>query len=182
MSDAQPQPYGVGPAGGTPPGEYPYGQQPYAGYAPHLYGQPGYGPPGFGQRDPDARPGTVLAAGIVTIVTCGLVFLVALTGLMLDSALAALDSDLAGTRELLLNTLWLLWSVAGVVVAALALRRSNGARIALLVSSGLTVAACVIGLATSGLFGAAFPLLAAVAVIVLMLVGGATEWYRGRLD
>jgi len=182
-SHPQPQgqaPYGVPPAGATPPGHYPYGQQPYAGYAPHLYGQPG-GPPGFGRRDPNARPGTVLAAGIVAIVMSGSVFLVGLFSVIVGSALVALDDDLGLDREIALNALWMVWSAAAIVTAGLALRRSNGGRIALLVSSGATIVAGVVAIVT-GMFGAVIPLLAAVSVIVLLLVGGATEWYRGRHD
>ncbi len=183
------QPYGVPPAGATPPGHYAYGEQPYGRYAPHLYGQPGFGPPGFGVRDPNARPATVMAAGIVTFVSCGLVLLMQGFFLLVLLVAHALDlsedpffdgSTMPGVAIGMLAVA-LVWSVVAIGLARYALRRSNGARIALAVSSGLTVAVCLLA-SISGAFPSILVLLAAIAVIVLLFTGGAGEWYRGRHD
>jgi len=184
------QPYGVPPAGATPPGHYAYGEQPYGRYAPHLYGQPGFGPPGFGVRDPNARPTTILAAGIVTFVSCGLLLLMQgffLMVLLVASATLDLGEDpfFAGsnTDSLAIGVLAgsIVWSVVAIVLAVYAMRRSNGARIALAVSSGVTIAACLLA-SISGAFPSILVLLAALAVIVLLFTGGAGEWSRGRHD
>jgi hypothetical protein len=192
---AQPygQVYGVPPAGAAPPGHYPYGQQPYGPYAPHLYAQPGYGPPGYGMRDPDKRPGTVLAAGIVALVLSGLTLLFA--GVMLVALVAAssefidgfADGAALGTTDedglfagiLIVLAVMVLWCTAAIVLAILALRRFNWARITLVVSSGVTVAVSALAI-TGGV--SVITLLGAVAVIVLLFTGGAGEWYRGRHD
>ena len=184
------QPYGVPPAGATPPGHYAYGEQPYGRYAPHLYGQPGFGPPGFGVRDPNARPATILAAGIVTFVSCGLVLL--MQGFFLIVLLVAratldlgedpfFDGSTTDGVAVGVMAVTLVWSVVAIGLAVYALRRSNGARIALAVSSGLTVAACLLA-SISGAFPSILVLLPAIAVIVLLFTGGAGEWYRGRHD
>jgi len=192
---AQPygQVYGVPPAGATAPGQYPYGEQPYGPYAPHLYPQPGYGPPGYGMRDPDKRPGTVLAAGIVTLVLTGLtllfagamlVALVAASSAFIDgfsegTGLASTDEDSLFAGILIVLAVMVLWCVAAIVLAILALRRFNWARITLVVSSAVTVAVSALSI-TGGV--SVITLLGAIAVIVLLFTGGAGEWYRGRHD
>ena len=184
--DAQP-PYGVPPAGATPPGQYPYGQQPYGGYAPHQYGGPAYGPPGFGRRDPNARPGTVLAAGIVTIVLSGLSLLGALIMLIIGMAMTSIDDEVfEGTDNAfqigaVVVAVWFAWSLAAILLAIFTMRRSRGARIALVVSSGLTIVVSVVSIAGDG-FGSVLTLLGAIAVTILLFTGGANEWYRGRHD
>ena len=65
------------------------------------------GRPDSAERDPNARPGTVLAAGIVAIVMSGSVFLVGLLSVIVGSALVALDEDLGLDREIALNALWM---------------------------------------------------------------------------
>jgi hypothetical protein len=184
-------PYGVPPAGATPPGHYPYGEQPYGQYAPHLYGHPQFGPPGFGLRDPNRRPGTVLAAGVVTIVFSGLSLLA--LGILLIAALAlrataedGFDSDglldgSAGVFFFLLMAALLLWCVGAILLAAFAIRRSNGSRIALVVSSALCIVVSLLATIGGG-YLAVFTILAGIAVIVLLFTGGANEWYRGRHD
>lgn len=192
---AQPpgQVYGVPPAGATPPGHYPYGQQPYGPYAPHLHTQPGYGPPGYGMPDPDKRPGTVLAAGIVTLVLSGITLLFA--GIMMVALVAAsaefidgftgetgLDSTDDGglfTGILVVLSVMVFWCAAAIVLAILAMRRLQWARITLVVSSSATVLFSLVAI-TGG--ASAITLLGAIAVIVLLFTGGANEWYRGRHD
>ena len=72
------------PYGQPPPGQPGYGQQPPAQQYGQQYGQqqyggqpaygqpPGYGQPPYGPVDPDKRPGTVTAAGVITIIMGGL--------------------------------------------------------------------------------------------------------------
>jgi hypothetical protein len=189
------QPYGVPPAGATPPGHYPYGQQPYGQYAPHLYGQPGFGPPGYGVRDPDARPGTVLAASIVTMVLSGLVMLFVAVMLFVFVAAQAefvdsfrsegdfggTDSDAVFAGLLVVLVVGLIWCAAAFVLAIFALRRSNSARITLVVSSSMTIAVSLLAVIGGG-FMAVVTVLAGIAVIVLLFTGGAGEWYSRRHD
>ena len=61
--------------------------------------------------------------------------------------------------------------------AVLVLRRSNAARITLVVSSAVTALISLFGIG-SGV--SAITLLAAVAVIVLLFVGGANDWFKGK--
>jgi hypothetical protein len=59
------------------------------------------------------------------------------------------------------------------------MRRSNVARIGLVVSSSLTAIVSLVAI-TGGV--SVIPLAAAIAVIVCLFTGGAGEWYRGRHD
>jgi hypothetical protein len=184
-------PYGVPPAGEAQYGQVPYGQTPYhqSPYGAPAYGMPGYGAP---LRDPDARPGTVLAAAIVTFITAGLTGL--LCGIFTLVLVVARDSFLEGFREgagmdpsatgdtsalfgglLIVGLVLVLWCVAAIVLAVMALKRRNGARIALVVSASLTIAVSLLGI-TSGI--SVVTLIAAIAVIVCLFTGGANEWYR----
>ena len=179
------------PAGATPPGHYAYGEQPYGRYAPHLYGQPGFGPPGFGVRDPNARPATVLAAGIVTIVSCGLVLL--MQGFFLIVAAGGARDSRPGRGPVLrrqhARTAWLSECIAGGARVVRRGDRPGGLRAAPVQRGpdraggvvGVTVAACLLA-SISGAFPSILVLLAAIAVIVLLFTGGAGEWYRGRHD
>ena len=194
MSDPQhPGPYGQQ----TPPSPYGQPQQ------PSPYGQPGYGQPGYGQspygqypqqpagapqRDADRRPGTVLAAGIVTIVMSGLVLLgsgfVALAALATREDFAEGFNDSAGldvshdslvTAVVVVCVVLCLWSAVAIVLGVLAMRRSQAARITLVVSAAVTALASLLGLPLG-----AVTLVAAIAVIVLLFVGGAGAGYARR--
>jgi hypothetical protein len=186
-------PYGVPPAGAPPHGQVPYGQTPYHH---NPYGSPAYGMPGYGAplRDPDARPGTVLAAGIITFVMAGLSGLLFLVFTLV--MLVARDSFIDGFRDgagldpssaddadamfailLVIGVVLILWCVAAIVLAALALKRRNGARIGLVVSSALTILVSLLAI-TGGV--SVVTLIAGIAVIVLLFTGGANEWYRRR--
>jgi hypothetical protein len=191
-------PYGYPPQGGpyAPP---PYGQPPYAQppYGQPPYAQAPYGYPGYGQgapsysgrqADPERRPATVTAAAWVTWVLSGLVML---TFLMLalvmvaarDQFLRQLQED-ANFQALDLPTgqvvaaMWamgaiaLFWCISAMVLAWFAFRRANWARITLVVSSAMTLLVSI----------AAFPVgllhvLGAGAVIALLFLGGANEWF-----
>lgn len=209
MSDPQ-NPYGEPPANpyGTPSPSGPAPQSGYPPYQPPQQpsGQPGYGQPGYGQqpygqgghgqRDPDKRPGTVTAAAIIAIVCSALA--AALFVLMMIGLAVARGDVIAGmtddgrseafqdfTPEQLANlflvvaALLLIWSIAAIVLAVLAMRRRNWARILLVISSAMTAVFCLLSL-VGGSPGAILPFVAAVAVIVLLFLGGANDWFARR--
>lgn len=174
------QPYGVAPAYGAP-------QQPYAA---HPYGV------GSG---PTERPGTVLAAAIVTFVFAGITALLSLivAFVFLVGAAAVSSSTRGSDYEGLGNGLGVAigavavillvvaaMSIVAIVLAAFTLKGSNGARIGLVVLASLSTAAYglgVLGNIADGADGAivitiAF-LAASVATIVLLFVGGANAWF-----
>lgn len=178
-----------GPAGVSPQPQPPYSPVPYHH---NPYGNSAYGPPGYGRRHPDARPGTVLAAGIVTLVTTGL--MLAVLAVLLFFLLVARTEFMAGfTGEartesgdpsahsdlyvgiLVVLLVLIVWCLGALVLAILALRRSHVARIMLVVSAA--VASLVSLLAIMSGFSVV-PLVASVAVIVLLFTGGAGDWYH----
>jgi hypothetical protein len=67
------------------------------------------------------------------------------------------------------------WALVAIVLAVFVLRRSNVARILLVISSSVVVLLSLIGIG-SGL--SVVTLVAAVAVIVLLFVGGAGDWFN----
>ncbi len=174
-----------------------YGQpQPPAYRQPPVYGQPPqYGEPqqygGYPRTDPDKRPSTVTIAAWLTWVMAGLTLLV--YGIIVLVLLAARDELLAALRaepqfqaldiasDDLIAVLWvvsaifIVWCLSAIVLAVLAFRRVNWARIVLVVSASV-----------AALFSfAAFPfslfhLLASVAVVTLLFTGGANQWYSRR--
>jgi hypothetical protein len=182
-------PYGVPPAGDLPYGQVPYGQTPYHH---NPYGQPTIGMPGYGAplRDPDARPGTVLAAAIITFISAGLVLLV-LGGLTMvlvatreefvdgfrDGAGVAVTGEPNGWYAglFIAMALLLLWCAVAIVLAVFTLRRSNGARIALVVSASLTALLSLLAIASAV---SVVTLAASIAVIVCLFTGGAGAWFR----
>jgi hypothetical protein len=68
------------------------------------------------------------------------------------------------------------WAIIAIVLAVLVMRRSNVARILLVISSAVVALFSLLGV-TSGV--SAVTLVAAIAVIVLLFVGGAGDWFRG---
>lgn len=197
------------PAGGPPPSQNPYGQNPY-GQPPASqqdpYGQPtapvpAYGHPAYGQTqpgdaastggDPDRRPGTVTAAGVVTMVFSGLSLLV--FGIMMVLMLVAKDEAVGAIEDqpgfensgisaddalgvvVGIVGVFALWCLIALILGYLVLRRSNGARITLVVSSAVTA---LISLLLIGSGVSALTLIASIAVIVLLLVGGAGDWFK----
>ena len=170
----QPSPYGQpGPHGGSSP----YGQQPAYGTAPQATG--------------DRRPGTVTAAAWITIVLSVITAaLFGITGLALlvarDSVItemervpefqdANIDADSAVGVVLAVVIGLVVWCLVAIVLAVMVLRRSNVARILLVISSAVTALFALIGIA-SGV--SAVPLVAAIAVIVLLFTGGAGDWFK----
>lgn len=209
MSD--PNTPGETPAGGPPPPQNPYGQpagqDPYGQQPPApapAYGQPAYGqqPPAYGAQpgypapggvDPDKRPGTVTAAGIITIVFAGLSFLlyaVILVALLVakDDVLDEIEST-EGFQDANISAndalgvvvgvvgVFAVWCLIATILGFLVLRRSNGARITLVISAAMTAILSLLGIA-SGI--SAITLIAAIAVIVLLFTGGAGDWFKRR--
>lgn len=184
-----PDPLGQDNPYGPPPTGQPYGQQPQYG---QQYGQPQYGqshgPSG------DRRPGTVTAAAWITIVLSGLIalgfgllalaFLVArdefvdsFDEAMRDSGTVdpGISADSAAGLVVAFLGVLALWSLIAVVLAVFVLRRSNAARILLVISASVTA---LLSLLTIMSVLSALPLIAAIAVIVLLFAGGAGDWFK----
>jgi hypothetical protein len=187
---AQPPDAAAEPTAPMPPPAYP----PYPGYSGYPVAYPGFGYPYAAQsRDPNRRPWTVTAAAVLTWIGAGATALLMLLFVLVLAAgadsfvtefdTAARDSDLTLTREQILAVGWgvaavlLFWSVVSIVLAVLVVRRNNGARIALVISSGMTVVVSLIAI-MSGI--SAITLLLGIATGVLLFTGGANEWYRNR--
>jgi hypothetical protein len=179
MSDPGPahQPYGQDPYGQQPGGQpYPYGQQ-----AP--YGQ---------QPAGDRRPGTVTAAAWITIVFSAITaVLFGFTGLALlvarDQVItemervpefqdANIDAESAVGVIVAVVLGLVVWAIIAIVLAVFVLRRSNVARILLVISSAVVALFSLLGV-TSGV--SVVTLIASIAVIVLLFVGGAGDWFKG---
>jgi hypothetical protein len=182
MSDPTHQPYGQDPYGQQPGGQpYPYGQQ-------SPYGQQPYGQ----QPGGDRRPGTVTAAAWITIVLSAITAaLFGFTGLGLfiarDQVItemervpefqdANIDADAAVGVLVAVILGLVVWAIIAIVLAVLVMRRSNVARILLVISSAVVALFSLLGV-TSGV--SAVTLVAAIAVIVLLFVGGAGAWFKG---
>ncbi|GAA4670693.1 hypothetical protein [Nocardioides nanhaiensis] len=189
-------PSGQGPYGQQPYGQQPYGQQPY-GQQPGYGGQQPYGQQPFGvqQRDPDKRPGTVLAAGLVAAISSAIVMifagLVALGGdAVLDEIRPDLERELAsgdygnltvddiGGVVIGIFVVLAVWSLIALVTSILALMRQNWARILTVISAAV---AALLTLVAGFLTIVPWVItIAAVASIVLFFVGGASEWYARK--
>jgi hypothetical protein len=192
-------PYGQDPYGPPPQGS-PYGQQPQAQqpYGTQPYGQAPYGQQPYGQPTGDRRPGTVTAAAWIAIVFSGItaVFLgLGALGLVvarddviseiereMQSGATGTDVQLDFDPESIVGVLvavilvLLAWALVAIVLAVFVLRRSNVARILLVISSGVVALLSLIGIA-SGI--SVVSLIAAIATIVLLFVGGAGDWFKG---
>jgi hypothetical protein len=191
-----PQPYGQQPSGQSPYGQQGYGQQPYpqqGGYGQQPYGAyqqaPAYQP--YGAQDGDRRPGTVTAAGVITLIFSGLALaLFAIVGIVMIAAkdeIVRQMEDQPGFEDVSPNDvvavvgvvclIFAIWCIISMVLAVFTMRRSNGARIGLVVSSALVAVLSLLGI-TSGI--SAITLIAAIAVIVLLFVGGSNDWFGRR--
>lgn len=179
-----------------PPGQQPYGQAPQDPYAASPYGAPSpYAP---GPVDPDKRPGTVTAAGIITLVCAGLsalLFGLATIALVVaresfsDELRKAIEDDptfdstdmptgdeLASIFTGVMGVLFV-WCVVACVLGFLVLRRSNVARILLVISAAISALLSLVGIFS---VVSAVPLIASVATIVLLFAGGAGDWFARR--
>ena len=142
------------------------------------------------QADPDRRPGTVTTAGVVTIVLAGLTLLFGLFLLAVGASGSETFTD--GFREGAgssyddlgddnVNNLMFgigvalgVWSVVAIVLAIFTMRRSNVARVLLVISSAVCVLASLISILS---VISIVTLIGAIAVIVLLFVGGANAWF-----
>lgn len=184
---------------GQPQYGQPYGQPQYG----QQYGQPPYGYPphrGYGpqpQADPDKRPASVTAAAWITWVLSALTVMgFVLVGVVLvamrDEFVRQLEDRVASdpnfrdqlggvSTSRLLDAVWIvggvsvLWALAAMVLAWFAYRRANWARIVLVVSAAITALFTIAGLPVTILHT-----LGAVAVVALLFVGGANEWFSRR--
>jgi hypothetical protein len=182
MSDQGPthQPYGQ---------NDPYGQQPYG----QPYGQqPGGQPSPYGRSAGDRRPGTVTAAAWITIVFSAItaaLFAFTALGLLVarDQVItemervpefqdANIDADAAVGVLVAVIVGLVVWAIIAIVLAIFVLRRSNVARILLVISSAVVALLSLLG-AGSGI--SVVTLVASLAVIVLLFVGGAGAWFKG---
>lgn len=182
------QPAGYPPPYGQPQPPYgqpqpPYGEQPLPAY--DQYGT-------YGPADPDKRPATVTTASIITMVLSAIVGLVGLLGFVgllvakddvIDAMRDAMveqgvneDVDLEAVYGVLvaISLGFIAWCLVAVVLAVFVLRRSKVSRILLAVSSGVTALLSL--LAITGVFSIV-TLIGSVAVIILLFVGGANEWF-----
>ncbi|MDT0187067.1 hypothetical protein Q9S36_43470 [Microbacterium sp. ARD31] len=187
------------------PSQNPYGQpapsgqgDPYGQSYGQSYGQPagqsyGYGQQPYGATPPrgDKRPGTVTAAAWIAIVFSGLtaaLFAFAGLGLLVarDEVItemervpefqdANIDADAAvGVLVVVLLGI-VVWCLIAAVLAIFVLRRSNVARILLVISAAVAGVLALISI-TSGI--SLVPLVACLATIVLLFVGGAGDWFK----
>lgn len=195
QAPTEPPPY-PGPYGQQPPAA-PYGQpgQPPQGYdpqgwaQPQAYGQPGQ--PGGQVRGPRPRP--LLIAALLTWVFSGLSLLVTAASV----AILAGDHDLildemrdtnpeifdqqGVTEQLIVNTTYfmagvlVLWSLAAIILAALALRGQGWARVMLIISASATAGFCLLGALTSVVL--LLPVLAAGGTVYALLRPEVRAWF-----
>ena len=182
----------------SPPGYPAYGSPPQQPY------QQTYPPPHSGQyqtgqyrpgRDPGRRPTTVTIAAVLTWLGAGsvaaamLVFASLLTTqaqlFVEELDRAAAQSQIPLDRSEIIAFGWgvvlffVVWSLIAMVLAVLAFRRSNAARIALSVSA---VMAAFLSLLMILSIVSVVTLLMAGAAAVLLFTGGANEWYSRRAE
>lgn len=187
-SQQQPAPQPPGPA--QPFGQPAHGQQPAYGAPAPAYGTPA-GPTS------DKRPGTVTAAAVITIVLSAIAIVggvLAVFGILVarDDIVAAVEREVANdpTMEQQLQGFdpsfvvtitigvvigFAVWALLAIVLAVLAMRRSSVGRIGLVVSSVLTALLSIVPTFTT--IVPVFWLFGAIAVVVLLFTGGASQWY-----
>jgi len=176
----------------NPSGQPQYGQPPAYGQPQPAYGQPGsYGAPVLPDPDADKRPGPVTAAAVLTFVFAGLtavLFGFAMVGLMVerDSFLEELDNepgledvspdDLFAVLMIVLGV-FLVWSLVALVLAILVLRRSNAARILLIISAAMSALFSLLAILSAV---SAATLVAGISVVVMLLSGSARDWFARK--
>lgn len=166
--------------------------QAYGSPQPQPYATPAWQPPVpglYAGTDADVRPGTVLAAAVLTFIGSGLTLLGLGFGALGVAAApeefaaeveAGAEMDLASTDTLVLIMMLALaalavWAVVAIVLGVLVLRRSMAARILLAISAVLTAVVSLIALP----FGLLVTM-TAVGAIVCLFVGGANGWFSRR--
>ena len=168
----------------------PYGAAPYGGQQP----RPPYPPQGGFPLQPPApakRPGNVLFAAVLTIVCAGIVGLLGVVIAVVtlaarddvtrevakDDRYADIDPDTVVAAAAGIGIGLALLSIAAIVAAAFVLRRSNAARITLLV---LAIIAAILGLIAVGSRISLVITIAAIVVIVMLFTGDAGRWFRSK--
>jgi hypothetical protein len=190
---ASSQPPAAPPGDGAPPGYGPppgYGASPGYGPPPGYGAAPGYGqPPGYGPI-PEARPGGVTAAAVITLVgsaiaalgggILGLIFLLARDDF--EDAISGSFADFTADEQEFIAAFygWYFLVCAGLslialVLAIMLLRDRHRVRVPLVVMSGITVLLGILGIPLGLLWVGA-----AIAVIVLLFAGGAGAWFDLR--
>lgn len=190
----QPPPYpGYGSSGASHPPPDPWGGHP---------AYPGGIAPGAPAMSSEQRPGSVVAAAVIAMVMSALtgglwllfgIYIIAAGDSVLDRFRNRADFQrmltqaqmtfedfrdmlsAVGVVALVLGVLMLLAIIPAIGV----LRRSRAARVILIVLSVLTVLPGLFFTLT-GLFLGLLWVLAGIAVIVLLYVGGASAWFAGR--
>ena len=143
----------------------------------------------------DDRPGTVTAAGWITLVVAGLsallygfltlAMIVAKDDVLreIDKALAEQgstgDFDAESAFGVVVGVLVvvIVWCLIACVLAVFVLRRSNAARITLVVSAVVAGLLSLLGIKSAV---SAIPLLACLATVILLFTGGAGDWFARR--
>ena len=191
----QPPPYpGYGSSSTSPPPPDPWGGQ-YPAY-------PGGIAPGAPAMSSGQRPGSVVAAAVIAMVMSALtgglwlllgIYIVAAGDSVLEQLRNRADFQQMLTQaQMTFDEFQDIMSVLGVVALVLGtfmllaiipaigvLRRSRAARVILIVLSVITVLAGLFFTLT-GLFLGLLWVVAGIAVIVLLYVGGASAWFAGR--
>ena len=158
------------------------------------YGSP-VPPSGLPPTRASARPSTVLAACLTAMISWALTAILLAVSVLLFAgnrgefidevekqldemdAGTSLDPDTLADVALVMLGVMAVWAVIAIVLAVLTLRGSNAARIALVVSSAMAGLFSLIGVL------AVVPLAitaACIATIVLLFVGGSSEWFASR--
>jgi hypothetical protein len=198
-SGEQPTPPPPPPYGQPVPPQQPFGQPSYpptSGQQPHPQqplGQSAYGVMG---RDPNARPGTVTAAAIITMILSGLcaVLFFGLTAVMAVAKEDFIDlvqdearkqdqsfsrADVESVYGVIIGVMVVMaiWCLIALVLAIFVLRRSQVARILLVVSASIAGLLSLLAI-TSG--ASIVTLAGTIAVIVMLFAGGASDWFRNK--
>ena len=162
----------------------------------------GAAPAGAGPTTPvtaapvGTRPATVLRACLLTWIFTGLVIIglvasaVALAvspDLMLDEvhrenpdiAAQGVSDDMLLVATYLMIAGLVVWSLAAAGLAVLVFRRVDWARIVLIVSAAVCAVFCLIG-AALGAFVLAFPLLASIFTVAMLVRPDTRVWFSGR--
>lgn len=98
-------------------------------------------------------------------------------GFSQDSGMEGFSGSGVAAGLIVLMLVFLVWSVIAIVLAALAMKGRNRARITLVVSAAVTAVFALLAITSllSGIW-----LIGAVTVIVLLFTGGANEWYAEK--
>lgn len=170
-----------------------FGDQPSPGLAP--LGSPFGGPPAG--EAPTARPGAVTVACVITWVFSGLALALSLLSFVavavapsavLDELLRqdpqfdqqGLSDPVVVSTLLVFTVLLALWSVAGIVLAALVHRRVGWARIALIISAAMVAVFALLGSISS--FVLVVPLVAGTLTVSLLLRRETRAWFASGQD